>query len=105
MKLVRLSTLELTLAILLAALLAGYYVIALQAPGLGLFHDDGVYLVTAKALAEGNGYRIESLPGEPPQTKYPILFPLLVALAWKVFPEFPGNIVFLKLVRFSSAPP
>jgi hypothetical protein len=30
--------------------------------------------VTAKALAEGNGYRIESLPLQPYQTKYPPLY-------------------------------
>jgi hypothetical protein len=32
---------------------------------IGLFHDDGIYAVVAKALSEGNGYRIISLPGEP----------------------------------------
>jgi len=32
---------------------------------LGLFHDDGIYAVAAKALADGDGYRIISLPGDP----------------------------------------
>ena len=36
---------------------------------LGLFHDDGIYAVAAKALADGDGYRIISLPGDPAQTK------------------------------------
>ena len=31
------------------------YVALLQTPAAGTFHDDGVYLVTAKALAEGQG--------------------------------------------------
>jgi hypothetical protein len=47
------------------------YGICYLAPGYGLFDDDGVYLVTAKSLAEGTGYRIVSLPNAIPQTKYP----------------------------------
>jgi len=53
------------------------------APHAGIYHDDGLYLVTARALAEGRGYRIESLPGEPFQTKFPPVFPLLLSLAWR----------------------
>jgi hypothetical protein len=62
------------------------------------FHDDGIYLVTAKALAEDHGYRIISVPGEPPQTKYPILFPWLVSLVWRLYPSFPVNLPWLRLV-------
>jgi len=98
MKLPRVAALDLALALLLLVFLTGYYAVALQAPAVGLYHDEGVYLVTAKSLAEGNGYRIESLPGEPSQTKYPVLFPFLLALVWKLFPEFPGNLVFLRMV-------
>lgn len=78
-------------------LVAGY-VALLQTPSAGTFHDDGVYLVTAKALAEGHGYRIISLPDEPPQTKYPILFPWLVSLVWHLNPSFPANLVWLRVV-------
>ena len=74
------------------------YVALLQTPAAGTFHDDGVYLVTAKALAEGQGYRIISLPGEPAQTKYPILFPWLVSLVWHLNPSFPANLPWLRLV-------
>jgi len=63
---------------------------------LGLFHDDGVYAVTAKALAEGDGYRIISLPGAPYQTKYPFVYSALLSLIWRIAPAFPSNIVFLK---------
>lgn len=62
----------------------------------GLIHDDGIYLITAKALATGQGYRIISLPEPLAQTKYPILFPLMLAPIWRVFPEFPENIVVFK---------
>ena len=85
-------------ALLALAILIPVYWIGLNAPAVGMFHDDGVYLVTAKALATGHGYRIISLPDEIPQTKYPILFPLVLSLVWRIAPEFPGNIVALKLV-------
>lgn len=78
--------------------LAYAYWVAWRAPAAGTFHDDGVYMVTAKALSEGKGYRIISLPGEIPQTKYPILFPLVLSAFWKIDPAFPGNVPLLKLV-------
>ncbi|PWU05310.1 MAG: hypothetical protein C5B51_14990, partial [Terriglobia bacterium] len=59
-------------------------------PQLGLHHDDGLYLVGAKSLAAGNGYRIESLPGQPFETKYPPMLPLLLAPLWKFGPGFPA---------------
>jgi hypothetical protein len=61
-------------------------------PHFGAFHDDAIYLVSAKSLAEGHGYRILSLPGQPYQTKYPPLFPALLALIWKWNPSFPANL-------------
>ncbi len=62
-------------------------------PHLGFYHDDGLYWVTAKSIAEGTGYRIVSLPGEPHQTKYPPLFPAMLAAAWKLNPSFPANLM------------
>lgn len=61
-------------------------------PRFGQAADDAVYFVTAKAIAEGSGYRILSLPDEPYQTKYPPLFPLLLSCAWKLNPSFPANL-------------
>src|SRR5690349_5348768 len=52
-------------------------------PLFGRFFDDGLYLSSAKGIAEGQGYRIVSLPGAPPQVKYPPLVPLVMASAWK----------------------
>lgn len=88
---------KLALTVSLVALAAAYW-IAWRAPAVGTFHDDGVYLVTAKALAEGKGYRIISLPNEIDQTKYPILFPMLLATVWKINPDFPNNVPALKLI-------
>lgn len=51
-------------------------------PHLGAYHDDGIYWVTAKSLATGHGYTQIHLPGEPPQTKYPPVYPMLLAAAW-----------------------
>lgn len=54
--------------------------------------DDGVYWVTAKALAAGEGYRVASLPGAPRAVKFPPLYPLYLSLAWRLHPEFPDNL-------------
>ena len=82
--------------------LMAVYAVTLSAPAMGLYHDDGVYVVTAKALAEGQGYRIASLPTPIPQTKYPILFPLGLAAIWKMTPSFPANVIYLKLLPLIS---
>jgi hypothetical protein len=86
----------------LCALLAWPYLVYLRAPAVGTFHDDGVYLVTAKALATGQGYRILSLPGQPAQTKYPVLFPWLLSLMWRVDSAFPRNLPWLRILPFGA---
>ena len=65
---------------------------AIDVPHFGFLLDDAVYMASAKSLAEGNGYRIASLPGEPHQTKYPPGYPLLLSLVWRVAPDFPANL-------------
>ncbi len=47
--------------------------------GVGWYRDDGVYVVTAKAIAEGRGPRLDYLPGAPRMTKYPLLWPGVLA--------------------------
>ena len=66
---------------------------------IGVFWDDGVYLLTAKALAAGDGYRYTYLPGAPPAIHYPPGFPLLLAAVLKVTPAFPANVAVLKLLN------
>lgn len=58
----------------------------------GLFEDDSIYFSSAKALAQGQGYILPSLPGTPSATKYPILYPLILSLVWRWNPSFPGNL-------------
>lgn len=48
----------------------------------GILHDDGVYLLLARALAEGHGYVYLGVPGHPPAAKFPPLYPTLLALYW-----------------------
>src|ERR687898_1153380 len=67
---------------------------------IGLFHDDGIYAVVAKALSEGSGYRIISLPGDPYQTKYPFLYSYLLSWAWSLNSQFSDVIA---LLNFASA--
>lgn len=64
----------------------------------GTFHDDGVYVATAKALATGQSYKIISLPNPVDQTKYPIFYPYVLSLIWKMYPSFPKNVLLMKIL-------
>ncbi len=59
----------------------------------GAFHDDSIYLSSARALAEGRGAVLPSVPGDPAQTKYPPLYPWMLSLIWRVWPVFPDNLI------------
>lgn len=65
----------------------------------GLYHDDAIYMVCSRALAEGHGYKIISLPGDPPQTKYPVGFPLMLSIVWRLCPSFPDNLPAFEAVQ------
>ena len=64
----------------------------------GLMVDDAWYIVLAKALAQGDGFRLissattEILPAVPPG------FPALLAAVFWVTPSYPDNLMWLKLV-------
>lgn len=58
----------------------------------GVFQDDGIYTVLAKALASGEGYRYVHMPGAPHATHYPPGYPLFLAALWKLSPSFPRNV-------------
>lgn len=73
-------------------------------PLLGHFGDDSIYLVCAKSLATGSGYRIPSLPGRPFQTKYPPLWALLLSTVWRVNPHFPDNLALAGVVGWAALP-
>jgi hypothetical protein len=65
----------------------------------GVVHDDGMYVLLAKSLATGQGYRWIHLPGAPPATHFPPGYPAFLALLWLIAPAFPGNVVLFKLAN------
>jgi len=73
-------------------------------PHFGILQDDGVYLIDAKALAEGSGHRILSLPVQPSDTRYPPLYPLYLSLAWRIIPSFPANLPLALMFSWLSLP-
>ncbi len=72
---------------------------AITAVPLGVFWDDGVYLIGAKSLAMGAGYRFLHLPGAPAAVHFPPAWPALLSLVWRLHPSFPENAGLLKLVN------
>lgn len=71
--------------LLLAALLAVAVALGIHAltdpAQLGTVNDDAMYAVYARAIAEGHGYVDTSQPDHPAAVRYPILFPLMLALS------------------------
>jgi hypothetical protein len=85
----------------LAAVLSGSCLLSylLLTPNrFGTYHDDSIYVSTARAIADGQGYRLINLPDSLYQTKYPPLYPLVLAAAWKMKPQFPQNLNFMMLL-------
>src|SRR5687767_1623382 len=65
----------------------------------GVFLDDGIYVILAKSLATGEGYRYLNIPGAPSATHYPPGYPLLLAALWKLSPSFPENTALFKFAN------
>ena len=68
-------------ALLLTALLpsAWFAFSARELPQLGSLTEDSLYFSAGLSLADGRGYRLASVPGEPAQTRVPPLFPAYLA--------------------------
>ena len=91
--------------VMLVIVLAGsclLYLVVLDPRRFGDYHDDGMYVTVAKALATGQGYRIISLPYEPAQTKFPPFYPFLLSLIWRVNPTFPQNLIWMMLLSVGA---
>jgi hypothetical protein len=73
-------------------------------PQFGRSHDDAIYFVTAKSLVEGHGYRIESLPGAPYESKYPPVLVWLLSFAWRINPQFPANLSVATALEWPAIP-
>lgn len=72
---------------------------AIEPLPVGVFYDDAQYLVLAKSLATGNGYRFLNLPGAPLATHFPPGYPAFLALLWRVAPAFPDNVALFKFAN------
>lgn len=86
-------------AALAALVVLAIAVASITGDPIGVFVDDGIYTLVARALASGAGYHYAFLPGSPPAIHYPPVFPLVLAALMKVTPEFPANVAALKLVN------
>lgn len=84
------------------AVLLGFF--AMNDVPIGIFQDDGHYAILARAIANGDGYRYTNLPGAPAATHFPPGYPLLLALLWRVAPQFPANVALLKLINVVLLP-
>ncbi|MHB1265048.1 MAG: hypothetical protein ACYC1S_11635 [Gemmatimonadaceae bacterium] len=80
-----------------AALLAGLLVIT---PWMvGAMYDDGTYLVLAKSLASGRGYRYLNLPGAPEATHFPPGYPVFLAIFLRLAPDFATGVAATKFAN------
>jgi hypothetical protein len=78
-----------------AAIVLGYllFVIRLHPTNFfGYSQDDTLYFSSAKAIADGQGYVLPSVPGTPAASKYPILYPWLLSWVWRWNSSFPANL-------------
>jgi hypothetical protein len=74
-------------------------VFAIDPLPVGVFYDDAQYLILAKALATGDGYRFLNLPGSPLATHFPPGYPAFLALLWRMAPSFPENVAIFKFAN------
>ena len=87
--------------IALGAVLAAIYVLRLNGAA-GLMVDDAYYVLLAKTLAEGDGYRLVSSGTTAILPLYPPGFPVLLSLVFQVAPRFPENVWLLKSVSIAA---
>ncbi|MFL5620090.1 MAG: hypothetical protein ACJ79A_17060 [Gemmatimonadaceae bacterium] len=63
----------------------------------GVVADDSFYVILARALASGQGYRYLNVPGHPAATHFPPGYPALLAILSFVMPAFPASVVGFKM--------
>lgn len=80
-----------------AAAVLAVYVLRLDSAA-GLFVDDAWYIVLAKSLWQGDGFRLISSAVSPILPAFPPGFPLMLAPAFGIVGDFPANVVVLKTV-------
>jgi hypothetical protein len=85
--------------VLVAALALASGLAVVDTYPVGVVHDDAMYVILARALASGEGYRFLNLPGAPPATHFPPGYPALLALVSWIAPAFPVNVVVFKALN------
>lgn len=68
----------------------------------GLMVDDAWYVVLAKALAAGDGFRLISSTATPIQPLYPPGFPALLSVFIYLSPQYPQNLLLLKAISIAA---
>lgn len=68
----------------------------------GLIVDDAWYVLLAKAIAQGDGFRLISSAATPIMPVVPPGFPILLAPVFLLNPQFPGNVLLLKAVSIAA---
>ena len=68
----------------------------------GLFADDAWYALLAKSIATGHGYQVINSPTPGILPLYPPLYSLLLSIPFRLFPDFPQNVIALKSVSIAA---
>src|SRR5947208_2331750 len=84
---------------LIGALAAAAAVAVIDLRPVGILHDDAMYVILARSLATGQGFRYLNLPGAPPASHFPPGYPALLAVITWFTPSFPANIAAFKLMN------
>lgn len=92
-----------TRALQTAAIIAVVAIYALRLDRVaGLVVDDAWYILLAKAIAQGDGFRLISSAVTPIMPVVPPGFPILLAPVFLVSAQFPGNVLLLKAVSIAA---
>ncbi len=68
----------------------------------GLMVDDAYYVMLAKVLSDGEGYRLVSSATTAMVPLYPPGFPAILSIVFRLLPEFPRNVWLLKSVSIAA---
>ncbi|HET6679872.1 MAG TPA: hypothetical protein VFG84_01615 [Gemmatimonadaceae bacterium] len=83
-----------------AAIVFVIVILAISPLPVGIWVDDGHYVILGKALASGEGLRYINLPGAPSGVHFPPGYPAVLAVLWLFAPEFPANVA---VFQFANA--
>ena len=68
----------------------------------GMVGDDALYILLARAMAEGQGFNLINSPIPGILPVYPPGFPLVLAIVFRFIPQFPDNLWLLKVVSIAA---